>query len=162
MMKVQIHYLFSNNEQIGSKLIQWGTSHQHKLPQTPSHVALLINDRWVFESTLFTGIRVIPYKKWLEINQEVFKIKCIKKREYTHIKKLYKEIKDKYYDWPGIVYLGFWLILNKIFKIKVPKINRFEQKCLYFCCEGVAELLELGDYGMKTPADMLVEIQDTL
>ena len=67
-MNITLHYLFSKNEKIGSKIIRWATKHLVEAKDVPSHVALLVNERWVFESTLFTGIRVIPYKKWLEIN----------------------------------------------------------------------------------------------
>ena len=106
-MKVKIHYLFSKNKKIGSSFISWGTTHLSNRKNIPSHIALLVNERWVFESTLDTGIRVIPYKKWLEINEEVAKIACdLVKREYSEIKAIYKDIQNKKYDWLGVSFLG--------------------------------------------------------
>lgn len=159
-MKVKIHYLFSKNNKIGSKVISWATNHQYNFKITPSHVAILINDRWVFESTLFTGVRVIPYKKWVTFNDEVAKIQSSQLYDYSEIKTIYKQIQNKKYDWLGAAYLGIWLILNKFFKTKIPKINRWESKDLYFCCEGVAIILGLSYFAMRSPADVLVDVLD--
>ena len=68
MKKIKVHYLFSKNKKIGSKLIAWGTAHRCDVDDVPSHVAILVEERWVYESTLSSGVRVIPYKKWKEIN----------------------------------------------------------------------------------------------
>ena len=157
-MNITLHYLFSKNEKIGSKIIRWATKHLVEAKDVPSHVALLVNERWVFESTLFTGIRVIPYKKWLEINSEVKKIKCREHREYTKLRAIYDRIKKKKYDWPGIIYFGWFLLLNKITGLPIPKVNKWQSESLYFCSEAIAEVLDMPDHGMKSPAEMMVDV----
>ena len=157
-MKVEVHYLFSKNNKIGSKVIQWGTKHQHNLEETPSHIAMLVNNRWVHESTLFTGVRVISYSKWLEINEEVAKIPCAQERDYKEVKNLFKEIKGKKYDWGGVTYLGLHLGANKFLRKEMPKHNLWEKPHRYFCCEAVAKLTGVKDYGMKSPVDLMVEL----
>lgn len=156
-MKVKVHYLFSRNEKPGSKFIQWGTKHRHNLSVTPSHIALLVNERWVFESTLATGVRVYPYSKWLEINEELDKIPCSKDREYSEIKAIYKEIQDKKYDWAGVTYFGYRLFLNRYFHNPIPLVNKWDDKDKYFCCEAVARLTGVN-YDMKAPVDLMVKL----
>lgn len=158
-MKVKVHYLFSRNKKIGSRLIAWGTGHLQDVPTTPSHIAVLVNERWVHESTLETGVRVISYSKWLEINEEVAKIPCAQVyREYSEIKTIYKGIKDKKYDWLGVTYFGCKIGLNKFFGTKIPSKNKWEDPNKYFCCEAAAILTGISDSSMKAPVDMMVEL----
>lgn len=157
-MKVKVHYLFSRNELIGSKVIAWGTEHLTDQLVTPSHIATLINDRWVIESTLKTGVRVIPYKRWQEINEQVAKIPCAQEyREYDEIKSIYKGILNKKYDYAGVIYLGIYLCLNKYFGIKMPKENAWHRRSKYFCCEAAEKLTGIGPTSMKAPVQILSE-----
>jgi hypothetical protein len=157
-MRVTVHYLFSKNDKIGSKIISWGTKHlEPTVKDTPSHTALLINNRWVHESTLETGVRVISYDKWKQINTEVAKIECSVKRSYPIIKKMYQEIRHRKYDWMGIIYQGIWVALNKFFKKPIPEINRLEDPDKYFCCEVVGRLTNT-DCSMKSPVQLMVEL----
>lgn len=159
-MRVKVHYLFSKNEKIGSKLISWGTKHLHQEGKIPSHIALLVDERWVIESTLFTGVRIIPYSKWLKINEEVAKIPCPhKKMEYSKIKKIFKEIKNKKYDWPGVLYLTWRILINKYFNEPIPTVNLWENPNKYFCSEAVAKIHDMSNHSMKTPVGMLVELR---
>lgn len=158
-MDTKIHYLFSKNKKIGSKLISWGTKHQHKLDETPSHVALLVNERWVFESVLESGVRVLTYKKWLSINQELVKIPCHEgTMPFEHVKQEYKKIKDKKYDWLGVIYLGYRVFLNKLFNAPIPNKNKWENKDKYFCCEAISQLTHVPYYAMRTPVDLMLHI----
>ena len=76
---MKVYYVFSRSPKIGSKLIAWGTKFLvPEIKETPSHGAVLIDNRWVIESTLDSGFRVIHYSKWLEINEELFKFECTK------------------------------------------------------------------------------------
>lgn len=154
-MKINVDILFSKNNKIGSKAIQWGTKHQYNLPTTPSHVAILIKDRWVLESTLFTGVRVIPYKEWKKINKELHRFNY-SKIEYSIIKNIFKKIQGKKYDWLGVTYLALKLIMNKFFKKRIPQENKWESSDKYFCSEATAELIGLKNHSMKTPVDMMV------
>lgn len=160
-MKVTVHYLFSKNKKIGSKIISWGTKHLEKTPVTPSHIAILVNNRWVHESTLETGVRVLSYNKWKSINQEIAKIPCEKEfRDYSEIKKVYKEIKNKKYDWSGVVYLGFYVFLNKVFKTTIPKVNKWNNPDKYFCCEAVEKITGIESTEMKAPVNLLSEFDN--
>lgn len=160
-MKVKVHYLFSRNEKIGSKLISWGTAHlEPSVYNTPSHIAILVNNRWVHESTLDSGVRVISYEKWLEINEEVEKIACIKEtREYKEIKQIFKEIKDKDYDYFGVSYMGIHVASNKYFNTEIPETNKWENPDKYFCCEAVEKLTGISSSSMKAPVQMMVELR---
>ena len=155
-MNVTLHYLFSKNDKIGSKIIIYGTKHLETVLDTPSHVAILVNNRWVFESTLETGVRRISYKKWLEINTEVAKIECPSERTLEEVLGLFRRIKDKKYDYLGVTYFGGCIALNKFFGMKVPKKNRLQSPNKYFCCEVMGELLGL-DYQMRAPVQLMVE-----
>lgn len=157
-MKVTVDYLFSKNKKIGSRFISWGTKHLSKTAVTPSHVATLINERWVFESTLDSGIRVINYKKWLDLNEEVAKIPCTRRvREYSEIKAIYQSVRDKKYDWLGVTYFGCRLFLNKYFGCSMPEVNKWESADKYFCSEAVGIITGQGKYSMKAPVQLLDE-----
>lgn len=156
-MKVKVHYLLSKNNKIGSRFIAWGTKHlTPEIKDTPSHIAVLINERWVHESTLETGVRVISYKKWLEINKEVAKVRCAQEyREYNEIKEIYRSIQNKDYDWLGVLYLGIHVCLNKFFGKKLPKTNKWQKDNKYFCSEAAEKLTGIPSTGMETPTQFL-------
>lgn len=156
-MVVTIDYLFSKNYKIGSKLISWGTKHLTNIEDVPSHVAILVNNRWVHESTLDSGVRVISYSEWLNINIEVKKITG-KPTEYRVIKNIFKDIKNKKYDWLGVTYLGLCLIPNKAFNVKLPAVNKWQDNDKYFCTEAVEKLIGLSDCSMKSPVQLLNEL----
>jgi hypothetical protein len=157
-MKVSVHYLFSRRDLIGSKTISWGTEHLYKaFEKTPSHVAILINNRWVHESTLDSGVRVMSYEKWLEFNDQLAKIPFVRVWYYYIIKTLFIAIKDKKYDWAGIIYLGLWMVPSKLFGCKLPENNILENPDKYFCSEVMGYMLG-GNYDMKAPVQILKEL----
>jgi len=157
-MNVTVHYLFSRRNLIGSKTISWGTKHLYpEFEKTPSHVAILINNRWVHESTLESGVRVMSYPKWLEINEEVAKIESPEVWEYEYIKQIFWYVKNKKYDWMGIIYLGLWMIPSKLFGMRIPTKNKWETQDKYFCSEVMGRMLE-RNYDMRTPVDILKEL----
>lgn len=157
-MQVTVHYLFSKNNKIGSKIIANQTNHLADKPET-SHISIMVHNRWIFESTLSTGVRVIPFVEWIKINEIVDIIPCEKEtREYSEIKSIYKEIQNKKYDYAGILYLGFYIALNRYFGIKIPKKNKLQSDNKYFCCEAVEKLTGLGPTSMKTPIEILAEL----
>jgi hypothetical protein len=154
-MNVQLHFLFSRNHKLGSKLISWGThSLNPRQEPTPSHIALLVNKRWVFESTLSDGVRIVSYKKWLEINEEVKCIPCYKQFTYVDIKCEFKKLKKKRYDYFGVIYFGYRLVLLKALFIPLPKQNLFNASNKYFCSEAIGKLLG-EDYSMKAPTQLI-------
>jgi hypothetical protein len=157
-MNVKVSILFSKNHKVGSKIIAQGTKHLDKdlssKGMATSHVAILVDDRWVHESTLESGIRVISYNKWLDINQEVAKVPYCN-IEYSVIKKHFKNLKNKKYDWLGVAYLGFWIGIKLLIPfVKIPENNAMECPSKYFCCEVVGELID-KNLDMKSPIEVL-------
>lgn len=163
--KVEIHYLFSKNDKIGSVSIRKSTAYLEPQldPDTevPSHVAILVNNRWVFESTLETGVRRITYEEWKKQNTEVAKYKCTSTRTLEEIVRYFRSIKDKKYDYCGVVYFGYRVILNKIFGIEIPNINKWNKDDMYFCCEVMGTMLGL-DYQMVAPVQIMVQAERLL
>jgi hypothetical protein len=153
-------YLFSKNNKIGSKLISWSSGLFKKditelSGRIPSHVAVLINECLVIESTLGTGVRIIPYNKWKEINEELFKIDCIQSYDDLEDKKkeLLFEMWGKKYDWWGILYFTKCMLSKYFFNIPLPSKNKLEREDYFFCTEFAARLAGY-DYSMTTPAKM--------
>lgn len=154
-----LHYLFSKKDKWGSKTISWASSKLGlKLEKYPAHIALLINDKWVLESTYNNNVSVMGYKKWLKINNQTYKLKCSQERHYEEIKDLFKRMKDKKYDWMGIGYFSYRFILFLLFGCKIPDKNKWHSKNKYFCCEVIGELLGIS-YEMKTPAGVYKELK---
>ena len=162
--KIKLHYLFSKNKKIGSTIIRKATKHLEpdiSEEEIPSHVAILINNRWVFESTLESGVRRISYEKWLEINTEIDKIECQTERTLEGVLGLFRGILDQDYDYLGVCYFGYRLALSILFDTEIPKINKWNQDNSYFCSEVVGKLLEL-DYQMIAPVQIMVEARRIL
>lgn len=160
MRQVKVQYIFSNRELKGAQAIIWGTKHQYpnmSIEKIPSHGAVLIDSKWVFESTLDSGVRVMGYKEWSKINNEVAKIDCTATRYYEDIKAMFKESKGKKYDWFGVLYLGFHLALNKAFGKKIPKKNLLHSENKYFCLEVIGKMTGL-DYQMSTPVQVMEDL----
>jgi hypothetical protein len=157
-MIVTVHALFSYNKLIGSKLIYKGTKHlAPMLNVKTSHTAVLVNERWVHESTGHSGVRVISYDLWKQINIEVGRVK-LENREYQEIADEYRKIKDKEYDYPGVIYLGL-CIIPTFFGLKLPKKNKWESPNKYFCCEVLGKLTGKY-YGMSAPIQILESLKN--
>lgn len=158
-MDCKLYYLFSRNQKIGSKIISWASGTLVKdLEKVPSHMAILIEVNGipdlVFESTLSSGVRIVPYKNWLEINEECYKIPCIKQRKVDEIFNLVHEYWGKKYDWLGILYFIPCFIAHFLFKVPFPKENAWQQENRYFCNELGGEIAGYEKYSMVTPAKM--------
>lgn len=156
-MLVTVDALFSHNDLIGSKLIVKSTAHLcPDIKEKTSHVALLINKRWVHESTGHSGVRVLSYDAWSSINTEAARI-YLGTKEYQKIADLFRDIRGKKYDYFGVVFLGVCIALTFL-GIKLPKKNLCESKNKYFCCEALAYLIN-KDYGMSAPVQILKDLR---
>jgi hypothetical protein len=156
-VEVKVSYVFSKNTKIGSKLIVWATRFLAKDPNiVPSHCALLLNNKYILESTLEKGVNVRVFSEWLEHNELVA---CLDDGiiEYEAIKAQFLGIKNKKYDYPAIVYFGITLLLCKFLGIPIPKRNILQSKNKYFCCEIIGKLND-QNYQMTSP----VEVMDSL
>lgn len=162
---MKVDYLFSRNNKIGSRLIAWASGYEKTgLVEVPSHVAVLINDQWVVESTLSTGVRLIPYTRWLQINEELVKIPCRKERHGIEALEITERLWDKKYDWMGIFFFAYRFAQLILFNRSLPKRNRWHDKRKYFCTEFVGELTG-EDYSMYSPARLaqkFIELESTL
>lgn len=156
---MKIDYLFSHNKKIGSHLISWGSSLLTKgLKDYPSHVAILLDDTFVLESVLSSGVRIAPYSQWKLINTELYKIPhTFTNEKCEQLKDLMFEVWNKKYDWLGITYFGYCILKYFLFKISLPTVNKWEQEDKYFCTE-FAGRLSGHNYSMITPAMLYIEM----
>lgn len=160
-MKIRkLEYLFSYNNLVGSKLISWATNHQNQTEyKTPSHVAILVNDFLVIESTMTTGVRLIPYKAWLaKGNKVACSVKCPQKREWQDVMEGVFALWGKKYDYIGIVFFGWHLLKQKLFKKPLPKKNKWESNNRFFCVE-IVENITGETYEMTSPVDLMNQFQ---
>lgn len=150
---MKVDYLFSRRDKWGSRLIAWGSKYENlDLEHAPSHIAVLLNDSIVVESTFTTGVRLVPYAEWAKINEELYKIPCI--HSYRASKDTLEQafsLWDKGYDWTGIAFFAVSLVRFILFKTPLPKHNEWQDKNRYFCTEFVAMLVD-ADFSMSTPA----------
>ncbi len=157
---MKFYYLFSRNEKIGSRLISWASGLLVKdLEKIPSHMALLIEmdncqEALVFESVLEAGVRIVPYSKWKEINEECYKIECKQERTVEEIFGWVNQYWGKKYDWPGIAYFAWRFLLHFVFKADFPKENAWQSNDRYFCNELGGKIAGYTKYSMVTPAKM--------
>jgi len=150
-----IKLLFSRNKKIGSRLISRFTRFLSPFKETPSHTAILVNNKWVIESTLESGFRVIGYRKWLQLNEIVYS--STTNLSWDFVKKRTKKLKGKKYDYFGVIYLGWRVLLLKYLNISKPKKNLFDHKDKYFCTEVVGNLMDINCQ-MITPIELLNKI----
>ena len=155
-----MHVLFSRNEKCGSKLISWASSKEHltnvKVP--PSHVAVLIDDTIVVESTLSSGVRMLPYNSWSEINEELYKIECDCPND--DIKGGLELVWGKKYDWMGILYFAWRYLGLILLKKPLPSVNRWQSSSKYFCTE-YAGLILGKKLSMISPAKLCDELLES-
>ena len=108
----------------------------------------------VFESTLETGVRIVPYSNWLEINEECYKIMCPKIKTHEEIWGQVKNYWGRKYDWKGIAFFALCFAGHIVFKIKFPKENFWQSDDKYFCNELGGQIAGYEKYSMVTPAKM--------
>lgn len=155
---MKVDYLFSNNKKVGSRLISWAAKQEVTgLDECPSHMAILLNDTWVVESTFTTGIRIIPYFKWKQKNKELHKIPCDKvNRSSSEVLEKALRLWGKGYDWLGILYFAWAYIKLIVKKESMPKSNKWQNKSKYFCTEYAGSLTD-EDFSMRSPASVCAQ-----
>lgn len=153
---IKISYLFSRNKKIGSKIISWASGLLIKdLEKVPSHVAILVGDYFVMESTMISGVRCVPYSSWKKKNEECYKIPCQKiYRSEEEVYEAFESVYNKWYDWPGVVYFAICFAKYFLFKRPFPKQNKWQKDNMFFCTEFAGRLSGYKKYSMTTPAKM--------
>lgn len=162
---MKVEYVFSKTNKIGSKAIRFASKYEGlglKYDELPSHVAVLLNDNLIVESTLFTGVRIMPYSKWLKENTLIKKIPCQNlHRPSKEVFELLMDVWNKPYDWPGIAFFAWSFIKKILFKEELPKKNPWQSDKKFFCTEYVGRLTGL-DCSMKSPAKLMVEWSEVI
>lgn len=152
-----IAYLFSKNKLIGSTIIRagtcWVSNEGFSFDQVPSHAAVLIDETWVIESVMHGGVRIVPYKQWKEINQEIFKL-VPKAAPKEHYKDLLFEMWGKKYDKKGILFFAWSILKYKLFNTPMPEINAWEQEDKFFCTEFASRSYDGTTGSMRSPAQL--------
>lgn len=155
-----LRLLFSYNGKLGSKLIRAGSwafdDSNLKYADIPSHTAILLNGFWVVESVMSSGVRVIPYYRWLKINTEVASIPISHYKENP--RELINEIWGKKYDFIALLWFIKAVFCAKVCKLQKPVTNQYESEDKFFCVELVGRCLGIANYGTITPAELLVYI----
>lgn len=154
-MIVTVHALFSYSDLIGAKIIAQGSAHlEPHMPKT-SHVAVLVNERWVHEAT-GAGVHISSYEKWSQVHKEVARVQ-LASQEYQEIADQFRSIQGKDYDYPGMLFLGACVIPTFV-GLPLPKKNLLQSKNKYFCCE-VLGYLTGQDYSMCCPVQILGKLK---
>jgi hypothetical protein len=158
---MEIDYLFSTNKAIGSKIISWAAKYEKLgLKEPPSHSAVLLNKTIVIESTALSGVRLIPYTKWLAKNKQIDRIPCPKSRASKSVFEELTKVWGKPYDKKGILFFAYSYLKLILFKKPLPEINGWESKDKYFCTEFVAILSGCSN-SMCSPSKMLVSVKSS-
>lgn len=149
-----MRFLYSKNNKIGSRLISWAARFENLSykEDKPSHVALLLDNGLVIESTFKEGVRIVPFEAWSKINQTIMSIKLDVPDTL-----LYKEtygLWGKKYDWAGIIYFAICYLGLILFKRPLPHKNKWQTSNKYMCTELVGKLTDTP-YHMVSPAKML-------
>lgn len=161
---MRLYYVFSKNHKIGSRLISWASGLLIKdLEKIPSHSSVLmdfenIEEKFIIESTLESGIRILPYSKWLEINEECYKIEYKTEINTNEIFSKLMNTWGKDYDWNAFTYFSICFIKHLLFKIPFPKINAWQQIDKFLCTEVIGIIDQYDNYAMVTPAKMCSDL----
>lgn len=153
---MKLEYLFTKarKNKIGSRLISWGTGKLHPNLKPCSHVAIKAKNV-VFESTIGTGVRIIPYKLWIQENEVVHAFECPKDRKVSKIiETSISCIWGKKYDWLGILYFVWRMLGFLILKRPLPAKNRWERPTHFFCVE-LLESITGEKYSMTSPIQLV-------
>ena len=157
---VKVEYVFSRNKKIGSRIISYFTkSLGLGTSPVPSHVAVLIDNKWIYEATISSGVRVISYKRWLTINEQTHRIDIGDYRHHSQLKTIMRETKAKRYDYLGVIYLGIFILRKLLTRIEVPIKNKWHSPDKYFCSELVGKLLGIS-HEMSAPVEILIKLQE--
>lgn len=156
-MLVSVDALFSRSNKIGALAIAAGTAHlASSIKPTPSHTAILVNGRWVHESTGKSGVAVISYEKWGQLHKETARI-SLPSRQYQELADIYRTMSSKKYDYLGVLFFALAIVPTFLgFKL-YPK-NLFESKNRYFCSEALGKLIGRY-YSMHAPVQIQEELE---
>lgn len=142
-----------SSKYLGSKAIIWGTKSLEPEIEPCSHLAIVLRKTLVIESTLTTGVRIIPYSHWIKENEVLYAFdKPYEGKLSQFIPELLDKMWGKGYDYLGICYFAWRLFLWLFFRVKLPKVNKWQNKDKRFCVEIFGE-----DLGMTSPVQKVAQ-----
>ena len=143
-------FLWSTNEQWGSRLIRWG------LDEPSSHFAICFFEdtkgkETVIESRLSSGVDTCSLRDFMRRNKMVHMLQApvTDDEEITLYNHVYNSMQGVRYDAPAILYWILVGFVRKFFKKELPKENAMNRTEQLYCVE-VLELIEdyLEDIGV--------------
>lgn len=153
-MKLEYLFTVSRKNKIGSRIIAKSTKNIHPELKECSHVVIKMGPI-IFESTIGKGVTIIPYKNWIKEHRVVYAFQCATDRKAKDvINNVISKFYGKKYDWNGIAYFSWRVLLFLLFGSKIPKKNKWEQKNKFFCVELI-ESITGEKYSMTSPIQLV-------
>lgn len=155
---MQAYVLFSYSNKIGSKVIRIFQKSLTKIKfikNIPSHTSVLIGNI-VYESS-FEGIRATTFDSWIAHNIVVNKLP-LNEVNQLHMDRIIA-LFGKKYDYAGLFYFAYRIILLKLLRLPLPKKNKWHRINKYFCTEVLSIFTE-KDYQMKSPVQIMEGMQN--
>jgi hypothetical protein len=130
---------------LGSRLIAWSTSRLEPQIAPCSHLAIILRKTLVIESTASTGVRIMPYEAWARDNEVVHAFeKPYKGVLSQYIPQLMRKLWDVDYDYLGIAYFAWRMLLRIYLGRPLPKTNPWESEDRRYCVEIFGDKSELS------------------
>lgn len=144
-----------DSKYVASKLISYGTKDLEPKIEPCSHLCIILRKTLVIESTLSTGVRIIPYTHWIKDNKVVHSFeKSYEDSLSEYIPTVMENMWGKSYDYKGILYFSFRIVLFKYLGMELPKNNKWENPKKRFCVEIFGDKLS-----MVSPIQMVAKWQ---
>lgn len=156
--------VFSKNGKYGSKLIrEMSASKGEDIDKIPSHVAWLFFNIFVLESAVPFGFRISWYPYFKEKNSIVKRLNLIKELTHREARIMMEEILKSYYgkgyDYLGVLYQGYRILLFKLFKVSIPDDNKWEKTDKISCQEALEKILG-KPLKMVTPYNLMLKLSE--
>ena len=130
---------FSNSDIFGAFLIRWGSSDKFFGLADCAHVMIIFDNRLVFHSLTNGGTRVDFLPNILRIQKIVHQLKPKTDLTQEQEEQLYQFLLGRYkgrlYDYLGVLYFAWRVLLKKFFGKPLPLTNKWNSELEYFCTE---------------------------
>lgn len=158
-------FLWANSGKIGSKLIRWG------LGTDCSHFAVVFDEKpqglgVVFHSQLFGGVQIEWWNHFRKTHKICHALRVNSSLFLVEEEEVYQTVVSRFYgqeyDHKAFIFWAYALMLYKMFGVKVPSINAWQESGRDLCTEigkGFAEIPwlqipQIQDYAMISPHNM--------
>ena len=152
---------------LGSKVINWGTRDLEPTLEPCSHLCIILRQTLVIESTLSTGVRIIPYSHWIKENKILYAFeKPYEGNLSEYIPAIMHKMWGKPYDYMGILYFTWRVALKMICGAPLPKTNKWDSPTKRFCVEifgnklGMVSPIQMASRWLKDPELTRIQWED--